>query len=235
MSEATAAELRRRGRRPRRRGAGEEPHRELVESTRTATWSRGPAASAGCSACRPGSQPGHGLERRRRRHQAEGRDHGRPPRHGRHRPGQPLRQRHPGRGRAAALLPRLHRHGPARAAHRRGPRRGPRRGCRDNGCVLLGGETAEMPDFYEPGEYDLAGFIVGMVDEHAGRARTASGRRRAHRLASSGFHTNGYSLLRRLFFDRMRPRRARPYPDSEVSVADVLLRPHRSYARRCCR
>jgi phosphoribosylformylglycinamidine cyclo-ligase len=78
-------------------------------------------------------------------------------------------------------------------------------GCRDNGCVLLGGETAEMPDFYGPGEYDLAGFIVGMVEEGS--------RPGAHRvaaddvligLAASGFHTNGYSLLRRLLFDEMR-------------------------------
>ena len=104
-------------------------------------------------------------------------------------------------------------------------------GCRDNECVLLGGETAEMPDFYEPGEYDLAGFIVGMVDEDA--------RPGAHRVKagdvligfeSSGFHTNGYSLLRRLFFDRLGLGVDDRYPDSEESIADVLLRPHRSYA-----
>jgi phosphoribosylformylglycinamidine cyclo-ligase len=104
-------------------------------------------------------------------------------------------------------------------------------GCRDNDCVLLGGETAEMPDFYEPGEYDLAGFIVGMVEEDA--------RPGAHRvrvgdiligLESSGFHTNGYSLLRRLLFDRLGLSLDDRYPDSDDSVADVLLRPHRSYA-----
>lgn len=104
-------------------------------------------------------------------------------------------------------------------------------GCRDNECVLLGGETAEMPDFYEPGEYDLAGFIVGMVDEDA--------RPGAHRvqpgnvligLESAGFHTNGYSLLRTLFFDRLGMSIDDAYPDSDDSVADVLLRPHRSYA-----
>ena len=104
-------------------------------------------------------------------------------------------------------------------------------GCRDNECVLLGGETAEMPDFYEPGEYDLAGFIVGMVDEDArpGAHRVAAG----HVLIgfeSSGFHTNGYSLLRRLFFDRLGLGVDDRYPDSEESIADVLLRPHRSYA-----
>jgi phosphoribosylformylglycinamidine cyclo-ligase len=105
------------------------------------------------------------------------------------------------------------------------------RGCRENGCVLLGGETAEMPDFYETGDYDLAGFIVGMVDEenrpgahnvHAGDTLIG--------LAASGFHTNGYSLLRRLFFDRMGLDVTDRYPGSDESVADVLLRPHRSYA-----
>jgi phosphoribosylformylglycinamidine cyclo-ligase len=104
-------------------------------------------------------------------------------------------------------------------------------GCRENGCVLLGGETAEMPDFYAPGEYDLAGFIVGMVDEDArpGAHRVAAGDVLIG-LASSGFHTNGYSLLRRLFFDRMGLGVDDAYPGSDETVADVLLRPHRSYA-----
>jgi phosphoribosylformylglycinamidine cyclo-ligase len=106
------------------------------------------------------------------------------------------------------------------------------RGCRENECVLLGGETAEMPDFYAPGEYDLAGFIVGMVDEEArpGAHRVQAGDSLVA-LASSGFHTNGYSLLRRLFFDRMKLNIDDTYPGSSDSVADVLLRPHRSYAR----
>ncbi|CAN5686605.1 phosphoribosylformylglycinamidine cyclo-ligase [soil metagenome] len=104
------------------------------------------------------------------------------------------------------------------------------RGCRDNGCVLLGGETAELPDFYAPGEYDLAGFIVGMVDEDArpGFHRVATGNALIG-LAASGFHTNGYSLLRRLLFDRMGLTVEDRYPDSSESVGDVLLRPHRSY------
>jgi phosphoribosylformylglycinamidine cyclo-ligase len=104
------------------------------------------------------------------------------------------------------------------------------RACRDSGCVLLGGETAEMPDFYQPGEYDLAGFIVGMVDEDArpGAHRVSSGQLLVA-LASSGFHTNGYSLLRRVLFDRLRLGVHDPYPESAETVADVLLRPHRSY------
>jgi phosphoribosylformylglycinamidine cyclo-ligase len=104
-------------------------------------------------------------------------------------------------------------------------------GCRDNACVLLGGETAEMPDFYDPGEYDLAGFIVGMVE---GQSRPGAHRVRAGDvllgIASSGFHTNGYSLLRRLFFEHLGRTVHDPYPDSDESIADVLLRPHRSYA-----
>lgn len=102
--------------------------------------------------------------------------------------------------------------------------------CRENGCALLGGETAEMPDFYSPGEYDLAGFIVGVVDEQ--------GRPGAHRvrvgdvlvaLASDGFHTNGYSLLRRLFFDRLGLGVGDRYPGLDGTIGEVLLRPHRSY------
>lgn len=106
------------------------------------------------------------------------------------------------------------------------------RGCRANGCALLGGETAEMPDFYAPGEYDLAGTIVGLVEEdrvidgsaiRAGDAIVA--------LASSGLHTNGYSLARKVVFDRMGLSVDDPFPGEDGSVADVLLRVHRSYLR----
>src|SRR5690554_1918393 len=103
-------------------------------------------------------------------------------------------------------------------------------GCRANGCALLGGETAEMPDFYAPGEYDLAGFIVGVVEEQGrpGPHRVAAGDQLVG-LASSGFHTNGYSLLRRLLFDRLGLGPDDPFPGSGATVADVLLRVHRSY------
>jgi phosphoribosylformylglycinamidine cyclo-ligase len=106
------------------------------------------------------------------------------------------------------------------------------RGCRANGCALLGGETAEMPDFYAAGEYDIAGNIVGIVDEErvidgsrirAGDALVAIG--------SSGLHTNGYSLARRIVFDRMGLGVDDPFPGEDGSVADVLLRVHRSYLR----
>ena len=106
------------------------------------------------------------------------------------------------------------------------------RGCRENGCALLGGETAEMPDFYDPGEYDLAGFIVGVVEEGA---RLGPDRVRARDvligLRSNGFHTNGYSLLRKLVFERMELALDDAFPGTDVPVGDVLLRIHRSYAR----
>lgn len=104
------------------------------------------------------------------------------------------------------------------------------RGCRDNGCALLGGETAEMPDFYAPGDYDLAGFIVGLVEEEGrpGASRVRAGDRLVG-LASDGFHTNGYSLLRTLLFDRLGLDLDDPFPEAGDPVGDVLLRVHRSY------
>jgi phosphoribosylformylglycinamidine cyclo-ligase len=104
------------------------------------------------------------------------------------------------------------------------------RGCRANGCALLGGETAEMPDFYAAGEYDLAGTIVGLVEEDRvldGSAIRAGDALLA--LASSGLHTNGYSLARKVLFERLGLDVNDPFPGEEGSVAEVLLRPHRSY------
>jgi phosphoribosylformylglycinamidine cyclo-ligase len=106
------------------------------------------------------------------------------------------------------------------------------RGCRANGAALLGGETAEMPDFYSAGEYDLAGTIVGVVEE--GRVIDGSAIRAGDAivaLASSGLHTNGYSLARKVVFDRMGLSVSDPFPGEDGSVADVLLRVHRSYRR----
>src|SRR5947207_4098136 len=75
-------------------------------------------------------------------------------------------------------------------------------GCRDNGCVLLGGETAEMPGFYADGEYDVAGFIVGVVDrEKIIDGKTIAAGDIALGLPSVGLHTNGFSLARNLFFE----------------------------------
>jgi phosphoribosylformylglycinamidine cyclo-ligase len=104
------------------------------------------------------------------------------------------------------------------------------RGCRANGCALLGGETAEMPDFYGPGEYDLAGTIVGAVEEDA--VLDGSGIEVGDvvlALASTGLHTNGYSLARRIVFDVMGLSVEEQFPEEGAPVGEVLLRVHRSY------
>ena len=104
-------------------------------------------------------------------------------------------------------------------------------GCRENGCALLGGETAEMPGLYTPPDYDLAGFIVGAVEEDAllGAERVVAGDALVA-LESSGLHTNGYSLARRIVSDRLRLGARDAFPgEGGASVADVLLRVHRSY------
>jgi phosphoribosylformylglycinamidine cyclo-ligase len=103
-------------------------------------------------------------------------------------------------------------------------------GCRQNGCALLGGETAEMPGFYKDGEYDVAGFIVGAV----GREHLIDGKRIAVGdvligLASSGLHTNGYSLARRIAFELAGLDVRSPFPGSSISIGEALLAPHRSY------
>jgi phosphoribosylformylglycinamidine cyclo-ligase len=102
--------------------------------------------------------------------------------------------------------------------------------CRQNGCALLGGETAEMPGFYKDGEYDVAGFIVGAVS----RERLIDGKRIVTGdvligLPSSGLHTNGYSLARRIAFDVAGLDVRSPFPGSDVSIGEALLTPHRSY------
>ena len=104
-------------------------------------------------------------------------------------------------------------------------------GCRENGCALIGGETAEMPGLYTPPDYDLAGFIVGSVEEAAalGPERVRAGDAIVA-LESTGLHTNGYSLARRIVRERMRLDAGDPFPgEGGASVADVLLRVHRSY------
>jgi phosphoribosylformylglycinamidine cyclo-ligase len=108
--------------------------------------------------------------------------------------------------------------------------RGVAAGCRENGCALLGGETAEMPGFYPAGDYELVGFIVGVVD----RARIL-GRDRVKPhdvlvgLRSAGPHTNGYSLARRVLFDQRGLSLESRFPDSPRTVRDFLLSPHLSY------
>ena len=102
--------------------------------------------------------------------------------------------------------------------------------CRDNNCALLGGETAEMPGLYADGEYDLAGFIVGVVD----RERLINGRTIAVGDAlvgvpSSGLHTNGYSLARRIAFEGLGLRVDSFVEALGTTVGRAFLEPHRSY------
>ena len=104
------------------------------------------------------------------------------------------------------------------------------RACKDNGCALLGGETAEMPGFYHDGEYDVAGFIVGAVD----RARLIDGKSITPGdvligLPSNGLHTNGYSLARKIAFEELKLKVDTHVPDLGETVGQALLRPHRSY------
>ncbi|HEY6209086.1 MAG TPA: phosphoribosylformylglycinamidine cyclo-ligase [Gemmatimonadales bacterium] len=105
------------------------------------------------------------------------------------------------------------------------------RGCRGHDMTLAGGETAELPDVYQPGHYDLAGTIVGVVDE---RAALHGDRVRAGDVligyASNGLHTNGYTLARRVVFDTLRLDLGDEFPETGTSVAQVLLAVHRSYA-----
>ena len=106
-------------------------------------------------------------------------------------------------------------------------------GCRENLCALIGGETAEMPGVYTPPDYDLAGFIVGIVEES--QAITSANVREGDALialASDGLHTNGYSLARRIISDRLQLGVHDAFPDADgATVADVMLKVHRSYLR----
>ena len=106
------------------------------------------------------------------------------------------------------------------------------RGCRENGCVLLGGETAEMPDFYAEGEYDVAGFIVGVVDKE----KVIDGKKIAVgdvllALPSIGLHTNGYSLARKLFLEVAGYDVNTRVAELDMTVGEALLQPHLSYLK----
>jgi phosphoribosylformylglycinamidine cyclo-ligase len=106
------------------------------------------------------------------------------------------------------------------------------RACGENGCALIGGETAEMPGFYNAGEYDLAGFIVGVVDKpRLIDGRTIAVGDRLIGLPSTGLHTNGYSLARQIVFEKLGLAFDSLVPEVGDTVAGALLRTHRSYLK----
>ena len=157
--------------------------------------------------------------------------HDRPPRHGRAGSRQPLRQRHPRPG-SACRSSSSTTWRPASSSRDVAAQvvEGVATACRENGCALIGGETAEMPGFYAAGEYDLAGFIVGVVE----RDRLITGERLSPGdtllgLRSTGLHTNGYSLARAILFERLGLTVSTAVSDLGCTVGDELLRVHRSY------
>jgi phosphoribosylformylglycinamidine cyclo-ligase len=108
--------------------------------------------------------------------------------------------------------------------------RGFSRACRSADCVLLGGETAQMPGIYGKGEYDLVGCIVGIVD----RTKVIDGSKIKPGdvilgLASNGLHTNGYSLARKILFEKMRLKVGSRLPGSTITIGQELLRVHKNY------
>jgi phosphoribosylformylglycinamidine cyclo-ligase len=108
--------------------------------------------------------------------------------------------------------------------------RGVAAACAEVGCPLVGGETAQMPEVYGPDDYDLAGFIVGLVERE--RALTGGAVREGDVLVglpSSGLHTNGYTLARRVLFEALGHRVDTPLPELGTTVGAALLAPHRSY------
>jgi phosphoribosylformylglycinamidine cyclo-ligase len=104
------------------------------------------------------------------------------------------------------------------------------RGCARNGCALIGGETAQMPGFYQPGEYDVSGTIVGVVE----KSRMLDGKSikpgdAVIGLASSGLHTNGYSLARKIFFEKLKLKPKSRVAELGNTIGDELLKVHVSY------
>ena len=103
-------------------------------------------------------------------------------------------------------------------------------GCLENNCSLVGGETAQMPGFYQPGEYDVSGTIIGVVEKN--RILDGSTVRPGDKIigiAASGLHTNGYSLARNILFDKMKLKPSSKIPGLGIKAADELLKVHVSY------
>ncbi|MBN9691461.1 MAG: phosphoribosylformylglycinamidine cyclo-ligase [Verrucomicrobia bacterium] len=109
--------------------------------------------------------------------------------------------------------------------------RGFARGCAANGCTLIGGETAQMPGFYQAGEYDVSGTIVGVVE----KSRMLNGQKSVKRgdavigITSSGLHTNGYSLARKIFFETLKLKPSSKVAELGTTIGDELLKVHVTY------
>jgi phosphoribosylformylglycinamidine cyclo-ligase len=109
--------------------------------------------------------------------------------------------------------------------------RGFARACAENRCTLIGGETAQMPGFYQAGEYDVSGTIIGVVE----KSRMLNGQKSVRRgdavigIASSGLHTNGYSLARKIFFDELKLKPRSRVAELKNTIGDELLKVHVSY------
>src|SRR5437899_3991375 len=104
------------------------------------------------------------------------------------------------------------------------------RGCAENHCALIGGETAQMPGFYQPGEYDVSGTIIGVVE----KSKILDGRtiRPGDAIigfASTGLHTNGYSLARKIFFEQLKWKPRTYVPELRNTLGNELLKIHVSY------
>ncbi len=105
------------------------------------------------------------------------------------------------------------------------------RACAENHCALIGGETAQMPGFYQQGEYDVSGTIVGVVE----KSRMLNGQKTIRRgdavigIASSGLHTNGYSLARKIFFEQLKLKPSSRVPGLKGTIGEELLKEHISY------
>lgn len=107
-------------------------------------------------------------------------------------------------------------------------------GCKQSGSALVGGETAEMPDFYSEGEYDMAGFSVGIVDrEKIITGEKVSVGNKIIGIPSTGIHSNGYSLVRKVFFDKMNMSVDKYVEDLGETLGEALLRPTKIYAKAC--
>ena len=142
-----------------------------------------------------------------------------------------MRQRYHGSGRKTTFLSRLLSMGKLDNQRATDIITGIGQGCRQAQCALLGGETAEMPGFYQANEYDLAGFTVGVVDN--GKIIDGTEIRVGHKLvgiASSGLHSNGYSLVRKICFEVLNLKIDQHVPELGKTIGEELLTPTKIYA-----